>query len=103
MYGGMLIQDGRISKGQLVSFLLYLSSLSDAFNMMGSIFSSLTQAVGAADKVFELMHRKPRTKPWKDASEGGEEVVKMTELRDKMDGSYPKECRGEVKVRRRRA
>ena len=25
-----------------------------------SVFSSLTQAVGAADKVFELMHRKPK-------------------------------------------
>jgi ATP-binding cassette subfamily B (MDR/TAP) protein 9 len=30
--------------------------------MMGAIFASLTQAVGAADKVFELMHRKPRIK-----------------------------------------
>jgi ABC-type multidrug transport system fused ATPase/permease subunit len=39
-----------ITSGQLVSFLLYLSSLSDAFNNMGSIFSAFTQALGAADK-----------------------------------------------------
>lgn len=45
---------------QLVTFLLYLSSLSDAFNSIGSIFASLTQAVGAADKVFELIHRQPK-------------------------------------------
>ena len=51
LYGGMLMQEGSVTGGELVSFLLYLSSLSDAFNMMGSIFSSLTQAVGAADKV----------------------------------------------------
>jgi len=43
-----------------VTFLLYLSSLSDAFNSIGSIFASLTQAVGAGDKVFELIHRQPK-------------------------------------------
>ena len=43
-----------------MTFLLYLSSLSDAFNSIGSIFASLTQAVGAADKVFELIHRQPK-------------------------------------------
>jgi ATP-binding cassette subfamily B (MDR/TAP) protein 9 len=54
--------DDSITSGQLVSFLLYLSSLSDAFNSIGYIFASLTQAVGAADKVFELIHREPRRK-----------------------------------------
>lgn len=49
-YGGKLVIDGEISSGKLVSFLLYLSSLSDAFNSMGSVFSALTQALGAADK-----------------------------------------------------
>lgn len=43
-----------------MSFLLYLQSLSDAFSSIGWVFSSLTQAVGAADKVFELLNRKPR-------------------------------------------
>ncbi|GMH97907.1 hypothetical protein TrVE_jg8340 [Triparma verrucosa] len=94
LYGGMLMQSGQITGGQLVSFLLYLSSLSDAFNMMGSIFSSLTMAVGAADKVFELMHRKPRVKPWKENANPDE--VKVTTLRDRKDGIYPTECRGEV-------
>lgn len=64
-YGGLLVMaDGHdhISSGQLVSFLLYLSSLSDAFNSIGYIFASLTQAVGAADKVFELIHRKAKRK-----------------------------------------
>jgi ATP-binding cassette subfamily B (MDR/TAP) protein 9 len=64
-YGGLLIQSSgsdHISKGQLVSFLLYLNSLADAFNSMGYIFAALTQAVGAADKVFELMHRQPRVR-----------------------------------------
>jgi ATP-binding cassette, subfamily B (MDR/TAP), member 9 len=62
-YGGMLVRNGDMTSGQLVSFLLYLQSLSDAFATIGWVFSSLTQAVGAADKVFELMHRKPRITP----------------------------------------
>lgn len=59
-YGGMLVRNGDMTSGQLVSFLLYLQSLSDAFATIGYVFSSLTQAVGAADKVFELLHRKPK-------------------------------------------
>lgn len=59
----MLVRNGDMTSGQLVSFLLYLQSLSDAFSTIGWVFSSLTQAVGAADKVFELMHRKPRITP----------------------------------------
>jgi ATP-binding cassette, subfamily B (MDR/TAP), member 9 len=61
-YGGMLVRNGDLTGGELVSFLLYLQSLSDAFSTIGYVFSSLTQAVGAADKVFELMHRKPKYK-----------------------------------------
>jgi len=49
-YGGKLVVEGEISSGKLVSFLLYLGSLSDAFNSMGGIFSALTSALGAADK-----------------------------------------------------
>ena len=53
-YGGIMVRNGDMSSGELVSFLLYLQSLSDAFSSIGYIFSSLTQAVGAADKVFEV-------------------------------------------------
>lgn len=59
-YGGLLVRNQDMTSGELVSFILYLQSLSDAFSSIGYIFASLTQAVGAADKVFELMHRKPR-------------------------------------------
>jgi len=61
-YGGLLVMadNSAMTSGELVSFLLYLSSLSDAFNSIGFIFASLTQAVGAADKVFELIHRNPK-------------------------------------------
>lgn len=57
-----------MTSGQLVSFLLYLQSLSDAFSSIGWVFSSLTQAVGAADKVFELMNRKPKYREQSDTT-----------------------------------
>lgn len=41
----------QMSPGALVSFMLYQQSLSGAFSMMGDVFSALTAAVGAADKV----------------------------------------------------
>lgn len=41
----------QMSPGSLVSFMLYQQSLSGAFSMMGDVFSALTAAVGAADKV----------------------------------------------------
>jgi ATP-binding cassette subfamily B (MDR/TAP) protein 9 len=54
-YGGLMVRNGDLSSGELVSFLLYLQSLSDAFSSIGYIFSSLTQAVGAADKGMYLV------------------------------------------------
>jgi len=97
-YGGLLIQSNssdHISKGQLVSFLLYLQSLAEAFTSIGYIFASLTQAVGASDKVFELMHRKPRITPPSPLPEGDmenrEEYV--------FQGVVPAECKGEVLLR----
>ena len=64
-YGGLLVlSDGKdsITSGQLVTFMLYLSSLNDAFSSIGAVFTSMAQTVGAADKVFELIHRQSQIK-----------------------------------------
>jgi ABC-type multidrug transport system fused ATPase/permease subunit len=47
-----------MSPGALVSFMLYQQSLSSSFTMMGDVVSALAAAVGAADKVVELMERR---------------------------------------------
>jgi ATP-binding cassette subfamily B (MDR/TAP) protein 9 len=59
-YGGRLVALGEATGGQVVTFLLYLTTLSDCFANMATIFSSMTQAVGAADMVFSLIRRSPR-------------------------------------------
>ena len=62
-YGGNLVLAHHMSAGALVSFMLYQQSLSGAFQSLGDVFSALSAAVGAADKVIELMHRRPAIPP----------------------------------------
>jgi len=103
-YGGLLIliPDPPLTSGELVSFLLYLSSLTDAFNSIGYIFSSLTQAVGAADKVFELINRKPkRTDPALTGGTGTGATGTQAEKKHRVDqfrsaGMRPAKCSGEI-------
>ena len=58
-YGGTMVLDHCMSAGALVSFMLYQQSLTGAFQQLGDVFSALSAAGGAADKVVELMHRRP--------------------------------------------
>ena len=94
-YGGLMVRNGDISSGELVSFLLYLQSLSDAFSSIGYIFSSLTQAVGAADKVFELMNRKPKLR---SPSVGPRKTSTAIE-KFRTSGLQPDACRGEIALK----
>lgn len=110
-YGGLLVQSSgpnHISGGDLISFILYLESLSTSFNSLGYIFASMTRAVGAADKVYELMHRKPRLAPpstfdeatiqelEKDAGMLGFRNRKVSTM--KAGGLKPETCSGEVSL-----
>lgn len=102
-YGGLLVRNGDMTSGQLVSFLLYLQSLSDAFGSIGYIFSSLTSAIGAADKVFELMNRKPRmTAPAANIATGqgtlGAIAAKTNQQRHA--GVSPSSCNGEISLKK---
>ena len=105
-YGGLQVRNGHMTSGGLVSFLLYLQSLSDSFGSMGYIFSSLAQAIGAADKVFELMNRKPKLRtPAQPAPRtvpsssiiGGVTTRKTNERRH--GGVSPTTCEGRVELK----
>ena len=58
-YGGHIVDKGELRSGRLVSFMLLTQSLSDSFNTLADMYSSIADALGAADKVFELLERKP--------------------------------------------
>lgn len=100
-YGGLLVRNGSLSSGELVSFLLYLQSLTNGFASIGYIFSSLSQAVGAADKIFELMQRKRRGKAQSPSSPSQSNVLNERNIVEKVrtSGLEPNECRGEVALK----
>lgn len=54
-FGGHLVLQGTLKPGDLVSFVFYQQSLSQAINSMGDVFTGLMQAAGAADKVFLIV------------------------------------------------
>jgi len=107
-YGGLLVRNGVLTGGELVSFLLYLQSLSNEFAAIGWVFGSLTQAAGAADKVFELMHRKTKyTQPTSTATASSEASadqptagvlgIKASKTRQqRTNGLRPEHARGEI-------
>jgi ATP-binding cassette, subfamily B, bacterial MsbA len=53
--GGLLVLDGKLTPGALVSFLLYTVTIAAAIGGLASFFSSYQEAVGAAQRVFELL------------------------------------------------
>jgi len=71
--------DCAIDGPKLVSFVFYMQSLFAAFQSLGSIYTALAQAVGAADKVIKWLHRKPLIEP---------PLVPIT----------PPECKGDLKL-----
>lgn len=57
--GGRLVDKGHLSGGRLVAFMLLTQSLSSSFSTLADMYTSISEAFGAADKVFELMQRAP--------------------------------------------
>jgi len=60
LVGGRAVLAGQMSGGSLISFLLYQGTLSSTVQALGDVWSALAAAVGAADKVVELLLRKPK-------------------------------------------
>ncbi|KAK3589119.1 hypothetical protein CHS0354_017085 [Potamilus streckersoni] len=59
-YGGHLVMTGKITGGNLVSFILYQMQLGGCIDEIGSVYTGLMQALGASEKVFEYMDRQPK-------------------------------------------
>lgn len=57
--GGRLVLEGALTPGALVSFLLYAITVAAAVGSLASLFGSYQEAVGAAQRVFELLGMEP--------------------------------------------
>ncbi|WP_163990592.1 ABC transporter ATP-binding protein [Pyxidicoccus caerfyrddinensis] len=58
-YGGRLVVQGHLSVGALTSFLIYTMLVAFSFSAMAELWADFMRASGAADRVFELLDRKP--------------------------------------------
>jgi subfamily B ATP-binding cassette protein MsbA len=57
--GGLLVLDGRLTAGSLVSFLLYTITIAASIGALAGSFSAYQEAVGAAERVFEILEMRP--------------------------------------------
>ena len=57
--GGRLVLEGVLTPGALVSFLLYAITVAAAVGSLASLFGSYQEAIGAAQRVFELLDMEP--------------------------------------------
>jgi ATP-binding cassette, subfamily B, bacterial MsbA len=57
--GGLLVLEGQLTPGELVQFLLYTITIAAAIGALASFFSSYQEAVGAAERVFEILEMQP--------------------------------------------
>ncbi|ELT94942.1 hypothetical protein CAPTEDRAFT_6286 [Capitella teleta] len=58
-YGGHLVVNDALTGGSLVSFILYQMELGFALESISYVYSGLMESVGASEKVFEFIDRKP--------------------------------------------
>ena len=57
--GGLLVLDGRLTAGALVGFLLYTITIAASIGALATSFTSYQEAVGAAERVFEILDMEP--------------------------------------------
>jgi subfamily B ATP-binding cassette protein MsbA len=57
--GGIEVLEGRLTAGSLVMFLLYTFTIAASIGALASTFSGYQEAVGAAERVFEILDMQP--------------------------------------------
>ena len=53
--GGRLVISGELTSGQLVAFLLYTLMIATPIGAFTTLYAQFQQAIGASDRVFELL------------------------------------------------
>ena len=58
-YGGLLVFDGRLSVGQLMSFVIYTLTVAFSLGALADLWGDFMRAAGAGERIFELLDRAP--------------------------------------------
>jgi ATP-binding cassette subfamily B protein len=72
VFGAILYLAGRITLGNMSSFVLYSRKFSGPINEMANILSEIQSAAAAADRIFELLDQSPESADMEGALELGE-------------------------------
>jgi ABC transporter fused permease/ATP-binding protein len=59
-YGARMVAGGALSPGSLISFLFYTMQMAFGLSALAELWTDLQRAAGAAERVFELLHREPQ-------------------------------------------
>ncbi len=62
-YGGRMVAAAELSAGELTKFLMYTMMLAFSLGAMAELWADFQRAAGAAERVFELLHRQPAIAP----------------------------------------
>ena len=95
-YGATLVLNGEIQTGQLVSYVLYTITVGVALAALSGLFAQWMSALGACDRVFELLDR-PASVTDETAEEAAAQFVGKIVFSD-VHFSYP--ARSDVEVLR---
>lgn len=66
-YGGREVLADRLSPGDLVAFIFYAFSIARSISQMSRLYTSINSAVGASDRIFELLDESPEVQDLPDA------------------------------------
>ena len=69
-YGAGLVMGGKMTVGELASFLVYTLFVAFALGALADLWAEFMRALGAAERVFELIEREPAIPP-----HGGETIA----------------------------
>lgn len=59
MYGGYRVTSGALTAGELMSFITAFALAYEPIRKLSKLYGTIQQGMGAADRVFEMMDRKP--------------------------------------------
>jgi ABC-type multidrug transport system fused ATPase/permease subunit len=92
-YGGTLVIEKHMTVGSLTSFLLYVMTVAFSVAMMASLYTDFMSALGASNRLFELIDRVPDL----DKNPEGLKMIKKGKIEfNSVSFSYP--ARPEVQV-----
>ena len=84
-FGGTMLVEGTISIGELTGFLLYTLTVAFSLGALSSLYEDFMKALGASERVFELMDR---TSSMVGGSQRPEQILGNIRLRE-LEFAYP--------------